>query len=756
MHSASGTTASAGVVSWFRRNSLRLKPFGRPTWTLAQGMILALVIAWAASSVPHFNGSRLIAFQAAVEPATCSWMADEPLPQLSDPAAYQRSQVGFASDASAAADAETVAARKPLTWIRDPNASFSNVIVDQARDEVILLDANRFDILVYDRLSNTPSSAARTQPKRKIGGPKTLSQYASDIYVDQANGDIYAINNDSLRGMNVFSTRATGDVAPDRHFDAPYGSFGLNVDEKMQELFVSVQHDSAIGVWPKGADGTTRPIRSLQGDRTGLADPHGIAFDLKNRLMFVANFGTSRLAVPGRRASPDTLRIPHWPAGTQLYRNEVVPGSGKFEAASITVYPMNAQGNTAPLRVIQGPKTLLSWPTGISVDSEHGELYVANDTGDSITVYSVTADGNVAPTRVLGGPHSLIKNPLGVYVDVAHDEVWVANYGNHMATVYRRTASGDTPPLRVIRSAPPEATATMISNPFEIAYDPTRQEILVPSCVQHPRIAAFARTADADAAAVRMIQGQNTFLNRTVHGIGYDEIHDEIVVNSNIGQAVLIYRGGADGDESPIRIIQGPKTGLIDPVSVAVDQVHGEIFVFQRGPGSRQVRVFDRMAHGDVAPKRVLNVNAGHGAVDPVHDLLVVPGEGGLLIFDRTAEGDAEPKAKIGGVRARAIEIYPPTGKIVANISGGRMSGEAGYVGVWSIHDNGDDVPPEWTLGKGVFRQMRGLTLDPANKTVIVSDKYWNGVLTFALPEMYTAVADLRTRAAVDIQPFVR
>ena len=64
-------------------------------------------------------------------------------------------------------------------------------------------------------------------------------------------------------------------------------------------------------------------------------------------------------------------------------------------------------------------------------------------------------------------------------------------------------------------------------------------------------------------------------------------------------------------------------------------------------------------------------------------------------------------------------------------------------------------MPAEWTLGKGVFRQMRGLTLDPANKTVIVSDKYWNGVLTFALPEMYTAVADLRTRAAVDIQPFV-
>ena len=59
------------------------------------------------------------------------------------------------------------------------------------------------------------------------------------------------------------------------------------------------------------------------------------------------------------------------------------------------------------------------------------------------------------------------------------------------------------------------------------------------------------------------------------------------------------------------------------------------------------------------------------------------------------------------------------------------------FVGVWSIDAKGD-AAPEWTVGKGILKQMRGLTLDPANKTVIVSDKYYNGVLTFALPEMFT------------------
>jgi hypothetical protein len=285
----------------------------------------------------------------------------------------------------------------------------------------------------------------------------------------------------------------------------------------------------------------------------------------------------------------------------------------------------------------------------------------------------------------------------------------------------------------------------MINNPYSIAYDPTRQEILVPSCVQHPRIAAFARMADSDAAATRVIQGQNTHLNRTVHMIKYNELHDEIVVNSNIGQAVLTYRGGAEGDEAPIRVIQGPKTLLIDPVSLAIDQLHDEIFVFQRGPASRYVVVFDRMAQGDVAPKRVLNATADHGALDAIHNLLVLPGRNELLLFDRTAEGDAQPRARIKGVRSRAIEVYPPAGKIIVNVPGGGEDAIGGdFVGVWSIDAKGD-AGPEWTVGKGILKQMRGLTLDPANKTVIVSDKYYNGVLTFALPEMFTA-ADQRSR----------
>ena len=47
-----------------------------------------------------------------------------------------------------------------------------------------------------------------------------------------------------------------------------------------------------------------------------------------------------------------------------------------------------------------------------------------------------------------------------------------------------------------------------------------------------------------------------------MHSIDYDEIHDEIVVPQQFAQAILTLRGSADGDEPPLRVIQGSRTQL--------------------------------------------------------------------------------------------------------------------------------------------------------------------------------------------------
>ena len=59
-----------------------------------------------------------------------------------------------------------------------------------------------------------------------------------------------------------------------------------------------------------------------------------------------------------------------------------------------------------------------------------------------------------------------------------------------------------------------------------------------------------------------MIAGQATKLSRTMHDLRYDEVNDEFLVTNPFAQAVLVFRGGADGNEGPIRIIQGSKTHL--------------------------------------------------------------------------------------------------------------------------------------------------------------------------------------------------
>ena len=364
--------------------------------------------------------------------------------------------------------------RPPVRVIRDTYPTYSAVAVDLQTNEVYLQDENLFGLKVFDRLDNTPATAAFTEPKRVLGGIDTKLEFNCAIYVDPRSGDVYSVNNDTVDHLVVFPRDAKGNVKPMRELRTPHGTFGIAVDEVNQELSLTVQHDHAVVAYRKDAKDLDEPIRLLQGDRTLLADPHGIAVDTRNRLLFVANHG-SRYTPTGERP-PDMPE--HWPQGRDTGR---LPGSGNFLPPSITVYPLQASGNTPPIRVIQGPKTMLNWPATLFVDEERGELYVANDAGNSVLVFGIQADGDVAPGRAISGPRTGLKYPTGVFVDSKNDELWVSNMGNHSATVYSRTADGNAAPLRTIRSAPAGKLALSIGNPGAAEYDTRRDEILVPN-----------------------------------------------------------------------------------------------------------------------------------------------------------------------------------------------------------------------------------------------------------------------------------
>src|SRR6266545_3405107 len=267
--------------------------------------------------------ARLIAFEPLPEALNdyCTWETaapDEGIGSLPSRAlaSYQPAGAGGQGPGAPRDRRADVAARKPLRVIHDPYAGFSTVFVDAVRNEVVLGDEYHFNLHVYDRLAHVQSPSQKVEPKRLIGGLATNSQFVSSMYVDPKNGDIYATNNDSLRGLNIFGTSAQGNVKPDRTILSPYGSFGLTVDEARQELLLTVQHNSAILVYPKNARGDAEPIRLIQGDRTHMADPHSIALDATNRLLYVTNYGTSHGATPGAVGEkPGSTRRQFWPAG---------------------------------------------------------------------------------------------------------------------------------------------------------------------------------------------------------------------------------------------------------------------------------------------------------------------------------------------------------------------------------------------------------------------------------------------------------
>src|SRR5262249_44031724 len=210
-----------------------------------------------------------------------------------------------------------------------------------------------------------------------------------------------------------------------------------------------------VMVYRKTASGTDAPLRVLEGDHTGLQAVHGIAIDTKNKLLFVNNWGNAS--------------------------NFKIEGTGKFNPPSITIYPLNVNGDTPPLRVIQGPKTQMNWPAAMSLDPNSGDLFVANDVGNSILVFRSTDRGDVAPSRVIKGNKTGLSNPTGVSVDTKNKEVWVANLGNSSATCYSLSANGDVSPVRTIRSAPRGKVSLKFGKTEAAAYDSKRDELLVPN-----------------------------------------------------------------------------------------------------------------------------------------------------------------------------------------------------------------------------------------------------------------------------------
>jgi 6-phosphogluconolactonase (cycloisomerase 2 family) len=345
--------------------------------------------------------------------------------------------------------------REPIRQIRDLEPIYGSVGINNMTNEVVLGDANFWSIRVFNRTDNTPPGVPFTPPKRIIRGVDAQIQFINGIYIDPKNGDIYAVETDTGDKIIVFNQDDQGNVKPKREIAVPHRGFSLAVDEEKQEIFVGVHYPPEISVFRKDASGKERQVRRLQGESTRLSYVHGMVIDPKQKLMFVANWG----------------RVSDYST----------PGTGRFEDPSISVYPLDANGDTAPVKVISGDKTQLDWPSQMAFDAETGEIFVANDMGHSVLVFKSTDSGNVAPTRVIKGDRTGLMNPLGIAVDKKNNELWVVDMGNSSASVFPLKANGNVAPIRKIRSAPEGKKSLKFGKVEAMAYDPMRDTIWVPN-----------------------------------------------------------------------------------------------------------------------------------------------------------------------------------------------------------------------------------------------------------------------------------
>ena len=708
-------------------------------------------------------------------------------PTIEQRAEYQASIAAYASkQAGAVAKAETPGAPPgwpgkntiggnipPTAAVMDPWPTFDGIAVDGENGVVAMSDENRHGLLIYNASSGSASPKVTT-PRGWVIGPSVKLGFVAGVTLNPARKEIFVTNNDG-GGVEVFSYDANGDTKPVRSLTVPHQSWGLSLDVERNELAVSSQQYQGISIYSADDSGVVRPKRTIRGMATLLEDPHGVFLHGARDEVFAANHG-------------NWTEMRSYAGDEPAFPGKYIPG--RFEPSSIRVYKASDNGDVAPIRTLQGKRTQLAWPMGITVDKPRNELLVANYGSNSILIFPVTASGDTAPARLIGGPKTGIVGPVGVAVDAKNNEIWVANYGDHTAVVFDRLAAGDVAPKRIIRNAPAGTPTTGFTNAASAAYDPKREEVLVPNCVSVPRISAFARYASGNVAPDRTIEGQQTHLSRTMHGLAFDAVHDEIIVPVALSGAVLVFKGDARGDELPIRIIQGSHTGLIRPQTVEVDPVNGEIVAADSS--SRAILVFDRLANGDVAPKRKIGGlktdfrDIVGVAVDPVAKVIIAAnrsagGPNGLYIFDRMADGDVAPLRHIGGVnsgilgRFRQLKVDPERGMIYVAVQAFRrqqatpqkeanlytdekalaalraqrtredkdddVDGEgggdtAGFIGAWAVTDSGD-VPPRMMIRGPATRAggFGGVAINPKNGEVYGVGS--NAVMTYLVPRFF-------------------
>ncbi len=212
-------------------------------------------------------------------------------------------------------------------------------------------------------------------PLRVIRGPMTGLADPHGIYWDEAHNEIGVANHGNFRGL-VKNTGGGCVPASEGGAGAEAGQF----------------QEPSITIYSANAKDDARSLRTIQGPRTRLDWPMGLADDSAHNTIVVANNGDN----------------------------------------SILIFDRNRGGDVAPVRIIRGSRTGINRPMGLATDPNNSEIWVTNYGDHTALAFDSAADGNVAPRRIIrsapaGTPTPGFGNPMALAYDCKREEILVPN-----------------------------------------------------------------------------------------------------------------------------------------------------------------------------------------------------------------------------------------------------------------------------------------------------------------------------------------
>ena len=196
------------------------------------------------------------------------------------------------------------------------------IAVDTVNNEIVEGDLNGGGVGVVNVFSRTANG--NIAPLRTI--TMGANSFLAGVYVDTFNNEI-GVNDNGNNRIVVYSRTASGTATPLRTINldvlaqGPY-PYNLYVDTINNEVgLVSdpfpVNFSGQINIYPRTANGTIAPIRTIQGFASGLEGPQGITVDTVHDEIIVTDNGLD------------------------------IDGNGL-----VSVFPRRSNGNVAPLRTI--------------------------------------------------------------------------------------------------------------------------------------------------------------------------------------------------------------------------------------------------------------------------------------------------------------------------------------------------------------------------------------------------------------------